>query len=816
MPFDPITALATVALALATIGFVVAALFIVRAFFRRSAWLARSYNLVTLQVLVPKEGGEDDATRGGGIEKVREAIAKTEAFFTTIGGLRAERGFRAWLTGRGDHFSFEIVAHRGQLKFFIAVPSLAQAYLEDQLHAQSPDAFIEPAKDYNIFSPQGHIVGTTFAFKRPSFFPIRTYKTMESDPLDALVSAMGKIAETDGAAIQYVVRSARREWRAGGISLASKMQQGKSLKKSQGTSWKDIAKSSFASSAKQSESSSKEYRLSPMEEQVVKGLEEKAAKAGLDVNIRIVVSSDDTNRAAQYLQNIAQSFASFNVYEYGNMLVGGKPSTSGSLIRQFIFRQFDESRRMVLNTEEIAGLWHLPLPTTEAPNIEWLIARRLPPPVNLPQEGVVLGETNYRGQRRLVRLKRGDRRRHMYTIGTTGVGKTTIMENMAIQDIRAGEGVGIIDPHGEFAEHALRMVPKERADDVIYFDPSDMDRPVGLNLLEAQTPEEMDYAAQEMVSIFYKLVSDPQMIGPMFEHYIRNAMLTLMSDPANPGTLVEIPRILMDPAFQKLKLRTVTDPLIRAFWEKELPQTSGQTKGEMLPYLVSKIGRFIENTMVRNIVGQQRSGLNFREAMDKGKIIIVNLSKGKIGEMPAKLFGLLIVTKLQMAALARADMPEEDRRDFYLYMDEFQNFVTDSIATILSEARKYKLNLILAHQYISQLVQNNDSAVRDAVFGNVGTVFAYRIGVDDSETIAKQLGPPVNEFDVMNIEKFNGYVRLMMDNTAQRVFNMRVLPPAWQGCDDRYVEPIRQLSRLKFGRDRVLVEAEIMERSQIV
>jgi hypothetical protein len=303
------------------------------------------------------------------------------------------------------------------------------------------------------------------------------------------------------------------------------------------------------------------------------------------------------------------------------------------------------------------------------------------------------------------------------------------------------------------------------------------------------------------------------MIGPMFEHYMRNAMLTLMSDREHPGTLVEIPRILTDKDFQAQKLKTVTDPIIRAFWEKELPQTAGQTKGEMLPYLVSKIGRFIENQMVRNIIGQERSGFNFREVMDKKKILLVNLSKGKVGEMNATLLGLIVVTKLQMAALARADMPEADRNDFYLYIDEFQNFVTDSIATILAEARKYRLDLIMAHQYIGQLVQNNDTRVRDAIFGNVGTIVSFRIGVDDSETIAKQLAPVVSEFDVLNIEARNAYIRLMIDNTAQRAFNFKTFPP--RPGDPRVAEALIQLSRLKYGRDRAIVEAEIIERSQL-
>ncbi|MFH1430788.1 MAG: type IV secretion system DNA-binding domain-containing protein [Candidatus Uhrbacteria bacterium] len=797
------------------IAAIVAVLFGIRAFLRRHVSVRRAFNTVVLQVIVPKEtsasskGGDEDSS----VQKVQEAIAKTEAFFTSIAGLRAKRGIVSWLTGRDDHFSFEIVALRGQVRFYVAVPRDFQSYLEEQLHAQIDDAYIEEAQDYDIFQAQGVILGTTLTFKKSVFFPIRSYKDVESDPLDALTNAMSRVTEVEGAAMQFIVRSARKEWRSGGVHIAQEMQQGKTLQDAMGSRVLKAVHRDLQLVTGKKEEEEKAHQLSPMEQEIVKGLEEKAAKFGLDVNIRILVSAADKARAELALNSITQAFAQYAIPQYGNMFVVGKATSKPRLIQQFIYRQFNERKRMVLNTEEMASIWHLPLASTETPNIHWLIARRAAPPVNLPQEGIILGDATYRGKKSVVRIKREDRQRHMYIIGGTGVGKSTVMENMALQDIRAGEGVAIIDPHGGLVENILPCIPKERADDVIIFDPSDIQRPVGLNMLEARTPEEIDFATQEMIAIFYKLVSDPQMIGPMFEHYMRNAMITLMSDPENPGTIVEIPRILTDPEFQKAKLKHVTDPIVRAFWEKELPQTSGQTKGEMLPYLVSKIGRFIENTMVRNIIGQQRSGFDFRKVMDEKKILLVNLSKGKVGEMNAKLLGLICVTKLQMAALARANMPENQRVDFYLYIDEFQNFVTDSIATILAEARKYRLNLIMAHQYINQLVQNNDTSVRDAVFGNVGTMICYRIGVDDAETITQQLAPVVSQFDVMNIEKYNAYIRLMIDNSAQRAFNFAARPPI-QG-DPNVASAITQMSRLKFGRDRMVVEQEVVDRSQL-
>lgn len=810
--------LITLAVLLGIVGVVVGVLHGIRAYCRSNAALARSFGFVVLRIRVPKErGGEQQQPGTLTPQQMQETLAQTEAFFTAIAGLRAQRGFKAWLTGRDDHYSFEIVADQGKVQFYVAVPRGSQSYIEEQLHAQEPNAYIEAVGDYNIFQPRGVALASVCSFKRSGYFPMKSYRKMDSDPLDAITNAMSKLTSQDGAAIQYVIRSAKKEWRRGGVRIAREMQQGKTLKQALAAGsffakfWKFV--DSFRSATKDDGAAPKQHQLSPMEQEMVRGLEEKASKAGVDVTCRVVATAQDRTRADLILNSITQAFSQYSVYEFGNMVVSGKPTDNAHVLRAFIHRIFDEKRHLVLNTEEMASVWHLPLATTETPNIDWLGARRAAPPVVLPQEGITLGEVEYRGRKAAVRMKRPDRQRHLYLIGGTGTGKSTLMENMAIQDIRAGEGIAIIDPHGTFVEHVLPCIPKERADDVVIFDPSDIERPVGLNMLEANTPEAIDFATQEMIAIFYKLVSDPQMIGPMFEHYMRNAMITLMADPEEPGTIVEIPRILTDEPFQKLKLKKVTDPIVRAFWEKELPQTSGQTKGEMLPYLVSKIGRFIENTMVRNIIGQQRSGFDFRKVMDEKKILLVNLSKGKVGEMNAKLLGLICVTKLQMAALARADMPEEQRNDFYCYIDEFQNFITDSIATILAEARKYRLNLIMAHQYIGQLVQNNDTRVRDAVFGNVGSVVAFRIGVDDAETIATQLGPPVSEYDVMNIEARNAYIRLMIDNSAQRAFNFYTKAPI-KG-DPRVAEAIVQLSRLKYGRDRMLVEEEILERSQL-
>ncbi|MBI4252755.1 type IV secretion system DNA-binding domain-containing protein [Candidatus Uhrbacteria bacterium] len=789
-----------------------------------------SLNKKVLQILVPKESAKKEEEDKSSKKDYKELIAVMESFYSGLGHLKPKLRFFAFFIGREDHISLEIAAIEGLVKFFIVVPAHMQQFFEQQLHAQYPSAKVEEVEDYNLFRPRGVIIGAPIVATKASMFRIRTYKTMDSDPLNALTNAMSKVESTQGAAIQLVIRTARRGWGRRGVEIARKVQKGKSLKAAmQGplagfvdglahTLIKGTSDAVFSPDKKSPPMKGTEDpypRHSPMEQELIKSIEEKASKGGFETSMRVVTSADDERVAKMHLHSIANAFSQYLAPESGITLRKKKYFYfKGSLIKSFIYRRFDHRRKFIFSTEELASLYHFPLSTTETPNIQWLHARTAPPPVDIPQEGIILGESIYRGKRTLIRMKREDRRRHMYVVGTTGVGKTTIMENMIIQDIQNGEGCGFIDPHGEAVKHILENIPPERADDVVLFDPSDTDRPVGLNMLQADTPAETDFAIQEMIAIFYKLVTDPSMIGPMFEHYMRNAMLTLMSDPVHPGTIVEIPRILTDRDYQTYKLQTVTDPIVRAFWEKELPQTAGQTKGEMLPYLVSKIGRFIENVMMRNIIGQEHSGFDFREVMDRKKILLVNLSKGQVGEINSNLLGLVVVSKLQMAALARADMPSEKRHDFFLYIDEFQNFITDSIATILSEARKYRLNLVLGHQYIGQLVpKQGDTKVRDAVFGNVGTICAYRVGVDDAELMAKQLAPVFNEYDVINTEKYTANLRLLIDNTAARPFSMRTFPPL-EG-DVNIAEAIRQLARLKYGRDRALVEAEILERSQL-
>jgi hypothetical protein len=386
------------------------------------------------------------------------------------------------------------------------------------------------------------------------------------------------------------------------------------------------------------------------------------------------------------------------------------------------------------------------------------------------------------------------------------------MINMIISDIREGKGVCYIDPHGQdLMEHVLPYIPKERAEDVIIFDASDTERPIGLNLFTAKTQEEKDFVIQEAIAMLYRLY-DPGhtgIMGPRFEHWFRNAALALMAGP-NPGTFIEVPRIFTDDKFLAERLQYVTDPVVRNFWINEMGQTSDYHKSEMLGWFVGKFGAFMTNMTMRNILGQAESAINIRQIMDEGKILLVNLSKGQVGELNIQLLGMMIVAKIQMAAMSRADTPEDQRRDFYLYVDEFQNFATDSFASILSEARKFRLNLIVANQFIGQLKEE----IRDAVFGNVGSLMCFRVGNDDAEYMAKQFNPLFNQQDLINVENYSSVAKILIDSKPSRPFSLQGYnyPP---GKSVEIGEAIRQLSRLKYGRPRDIVDAEIQEKMRI-
>lgn len=809
-------------LAIAVAGFLIVAWNFLK-HHRKYAMLVmpRLKSSVFFEIQVPKQS--IDGEKGRDQDHQKQLISVAEQIYTTL----AEAGKNHSYFSHNDYISFEIAAVEKKISFYINCSRQLKDLVEKQIHAQYPEAQIEKVRGYNPFAA-GTVQSTAELILQKNYvYPFRTYKITESDPLNSITSAMSKMEENEGAVIQLIISPAGDTWQGKPRHMALEIQQGKSPSLVEKSTLSRALHDLFTPNNKSKSHNHKDLsgehapiNLTPMQQEIVKRLEEKASRPGFKTNLRIVTSAADSSSADLHMRNILSSFMQFSMPPFNGFKV--KTKNNKNVLMDFIFRVFnDYGNKTILNTEELASIWHLPTPFIETPNIKWLLSKRAPAPTNISQEGVLLGVNNFRNVKTEVKIAKEDRGRHMYIIGRTGSGKSALMENMAIQDIINGEGVCVVDPHGDLIEHILPHIPKERAEDVILFEPFDLERPMGLNILEVKSEEQKDFAVQEMISIFYKLVTDPAMLGPMFEHNMRNAMLTLMADEEHPGTIADIPRIFTDMEFQKYKVSKVKDLVVRNFWEKEMAKTSDFHKSEMLGYLISKVGRFVENSMIRNIIGQSKSGFDFRDVMDNKKILLVNLAKGKTGEINAKLLGLIIVSKLQMAALSRSDIPnEDDRKDFYLYVDEFQNFITDAFSSILSEARKYHLNLIIAHQYLGQLEQAAGAAgagskdVRDAVFGNAGTEICFRIGVEDAEVMAKEFAPVFNEFDLVNIDRFNAYVKLMINGTASKPFNMGTLPPRSGGSKET-ADAIRQLSRLKFGRTKEEVEAALLESSKV-
>ncbi len=801
---------------------IVLILFMIRWTFLRRGRFAVSFGMKVLLVRVPKELKKEDAGAEKTQQQIQELIGSMETVFSTVASLKSQRGIWHWLLGRTDNFAFEIVVHHDKISFFVVVPEKMQAFIEEQIHAQYPHAQIEETADYNIFTPTGIILGSHLTLARECYFPIKTYRKLETDSINSITNALAKVDSGDGASIQYLVRSAKPNWRHEGTRIARAMQQGKKLTDVEGGIFGSVGRELKKLSKMGPDTDKKPdavYRLSPLEEEMVKGLEEKASKGGLEVNIRVMVAAKTPEKAQRYLNDILSAYGQFNIYEYGNSFEKKMPAFQTSIIRHFIFRHFHDRYRLVLNAEEAASLFHLPLAITETPKINWLLSRKALPPSNLPTEGIVLGNSEYRGHTYNIRMKQADRRRHMYVIGKSGSGKSVYQASLIKQDIEAGHGVCVIDPHGDLVDECLEYVPKERADDVIYFDPADIDRPIGLNMLEfdPRFPHLRTFVINEMLKIFDKLYDLKSTGGPMFETYMRNAILLLMEDPASGMTLMDVPRVLADEDYRNLKLSKCKSIEVRDFWTKEALKAGGESSlANMVPYITSKLASFVYNDYMKFIIGQQKSAFDVYEVMNNKKILLLKLSKGKIGDLNAYLLGMIMVGKILNAALARGDLEAKDRHDFYLYIDEFQNFLTDSISVILSEARKYGLNLIIAHQYIGQLIgAGNDTKIRDSIFGNVGTMVSFRVGVEDAEFLAKEFAPVFSDYDLVNVEAFTSNIKMLIDNTASRPFNMKPVMPKRPESKELAMM-LKELSRYKYGRKRELIEAEFAEKRESV
>lgn len=773
------TPLLSQALVYATLAIFVLVAFVAMLVFLYMAFQAYKYRnkeqyslgFVTLIVSLPKDN--------------EIKIDAAEQMFASLHSLH-DSGWFSFLKPQ-DHISFEIIALKEEIKFYVNVPHHLRDLVEKQIHGAYPGARIEQKDEVNIFSEQGKVAFAALHLKQADFYPIKTFKDLPTDGLSLITSALSKMSDGEGAILQIIIQPEGDAWQKNGSSYIS------STKKKEA----DPEKATYQNDPKKLES-----------------IDNKTSKPGFRVSIRIVVSSPYERSAQSHLNNIVSAFAQFtsphNSFEKSTIWF------KQLFMIDLIYRYMPVLNRgsFILNSEELATIFHFPNKTVETHHIYWMNAKNAPAPENIPQTGLYLGKSVYRGTEKKIFLSDDDRRRHMYIIGKTGTGKSEFLKEMILQDIINGKGVCAIDPHGEFVEDLLQLIPPERAEDVIYFNPSDTERPMAMNMMEANSEEEKHFVASSVIGLMYKLY-DPHktgIIGPRFEHAIRNAMLTIMSKPG--GTFIEMVRLLTDAKFVEDMLPYVKDPIVRRYWTDQIAQTSDFHKSEVLDYIVSKFGRFITNKTMRNIIGQSQSSFNVRQIMDEQKILLVNLSKGKLGEEDAKFLGLILVPKILTAAMSRQNIPLDQRKDFYLYVDEFQNYATEDFAVILSEARKYRLNLIVANQFVSQIEED----VKNAVFGNVGTMIAFRVGVPDANFLQHEFAPVFNENDLTNIEKYHVYTKTIVGNEPVPPFSMSLLKDMTAQkaqMNPRLAEMIKELSRLKYGTPKEVIEQEMNKRAQL-
>ncbi len=769
------TGILLAALFIALVIFVLAALsYFVFIYFKNRSREEASIDSVLLQVTLP---------RGNEIK-----IDVMEQLFSSLYSIK-KGGWKQKFSIQPT-ISFEIVARLEDIRFYVSVPKSLKDLIEKQIHGEYPDAEIVEVDEYNIFDRDSKVAYKAYQLAKGNFYPIKTFKDLATDSMSVLTSALAKMGPGEAAVIQILISPAESTWQKAG---------GK-----------------FISDTKKQESDPEKARFS-VPAKTLEAIESKIAKPGFETSIRVIAVAKDEAVAKSNVANIGSTFSQFAGDL--NRLEGRKIYRKTSFMEDFLYRyqpmfNIFKNHPSILNSEELATIFHFPNKQVTTPHIFWLNSKTAPAPSQIPNEGLYLGMSAYRGIKRSVYISPEDRMRHIYVIGKTGVGKSELLKDMILQDIKAGKGLCFMDPHGDAVEDILKLIPPERAEDVIYFNPSDTERPIGMNLLEARTEDEKHFVATSIINLMYKLF-DPYktgIVGPRFEHGVRNAMLTVMAEPGN--TFVELVRAMTDSKYVQELLPKVQDPIVRRYWTDQIAQTADFHKSEVLDYTVSKFGRFVTNKLIRNIIGQSQSSFDFRKIMDEGKILLINLAKGELGEENSNFLGLILVPRILMAAMSRADVPMEKRRDFYFYVDEFQNFATPDFAVILSEARKYRLALCVANQFIGQV----EEEVKNAVFGNVGTIISYRVGVTDANYLQHEFAPAFGEDDLLNIERYHAYVKTTVNNEPVPPFSMdttKDLSKIKALESPRVAEIIKEMSRLKYGRDAKLVEAEMERRSRL-
>ena len=772
----------------------------------------KALHMKLFEIVLP-DAGEGQA------KQMKEMMGLMEQWYASMQALASDATNK-----EKNYYSLELAVANGftTAVFYCAVHIDYAPLFEKVVLGVFPTAQVNECKeDYNIFHSHAIVACSYASHKTHPALPIKTYATMEGDPMSLIISSFTKIAkDNEGLALQILVRPAGDVFAKRYGEMLEDLRKGETLKRV-------LDKQSFFKeslhllgevfSAMQSKEEiekdkerEREKKVTLVDETATKLIQEKLSKTIIETNIRIISSAPSLARTQAIRADLEASFAQFAEIN-GNAVkweeVEGNKQKA--LLHRYSYRLWNEDESYPLNLSELSTLFHFPMQTKDVTNVREASYTQAPAPLDMVTDGVILGINNYKGTNTEVRMGREDRMRHLYVIGQTGTGKTTIMKNMIIQDIHNGDGCCFIDPHGTDIADILANIPAERAKDVIYFDPAYTPRPMGLNMLEydRSKPETKTFVVNELLGIFNQLFDMKATGGPGFESMFRNATLLVMEHPESGNTLLDISRVFSDKDFRDYKLSKCKNPLIIQFWQNAEKTTGDQGLQNWVPYVNSKFDVFMSSDIMRPIVSQEKSAFNFREMIDSKKIFIVNLSKGKLGDISASLLGLIIIGKFSQAALGRVDQPDKSKNsDFFLYIDEFYNFTTPAISSILSEARKYRLSLTVAHQFIGQLTEE----IKGAIFGNVGSMAVYRISPDDAKYLESRFAPTITASDIMKIANFHAYVNMLVKGDPKKPFDVAIGPPP-RG-DITKIDSLKELSYLTYGRPVDEVTAEIMKK----
>ena len=772
--------------------------------------LYQALHMRLYEIILTKESGDNERS-------IEELVRSMEQFYAGLLSIEGEKKDKV------THIVFEIANPNGEeeTKIFVSIPDSRIELFSKHLHAIFPKARLEyREKDYNIFNESGFSIGAVATQSSSPAYSIKTFDSFGADPMNVILNGFSKIPKVgSGALLQIVFRPVGEKYTKKYSEALKKIEKGEKPKEALRDDGiiLDMARTAGKIFFGKSNEEKKDEKPPQIDGSILDSIKKKLESPIVETNMRLAVSAPTEGEANDLMHNLTSTFKQLDSPGKQNIVWNNvKPSSwislkDGEFYRSLILRLFYESEKLPLNLAELSTILHFQTDAlATSSTLSQSKSKSAPPPVQISETGTILGINSFQGIEKKIYIAPEDRLRHFYVIGQTGTGKSTLLKNMIIDDIQKGEGVCFIDPHGNDVAEILSNVPKERVEDVIYFDPAYAERPMALNMLEydPRYPEQKTFVVNELFSIFQKLYEAvPESMGPMFEQYFRNATLLVIEDPESGSTLLDVSRVMTDKEFRDLKISKCKNPVVVNFWKEVATKAGGEASlANMIPYITSKFDVFLANDIMRPIIAQEKSSFNFREIMDSKKIFLVNLSKGRLGDKNAHLIGLILVGKILMAALSRVDSLGKDLPPFYLYIDEFQNITTNSISTILSEARKYKLSLIIAHQFIAQLQED----IKNAVFGNVGTICSFRVGQDDAEYLEKQFLPNFVAKDLASINNFNAYVKMLVHGRPADPFDFRLMPP--KTGDQDIVRLAKELSSLKYGKDRDEIEDEIMNK----